>query len=52
MTYRALKTFAGLVTMTKGKEAEVSDEYAADLLRAGYIEPVEAEKPKTARKKK
>ena len=46
MQYRALKGFSGLVSMRKGEIKEIKDKYIADdLLKAGYIEPVE--KPKT-----
>ena len=46
MKYRALIGFNGLVSMRKGEVKEIRDKnIVADLLRAGYIEPIE--KPKT-----
>lgn len=42
--FRALKGFAGLISMRKGDVKEISDEALVnDLLRAGYIEPVTVE---------
>lgn len=44
--YKALESFSGLVSMTVGEIAEISNpSIANDLLRAGYIEEV-----KTGRK--
>lgn len=41
--YKALKGFAGLFSMRKGDIKEIKDEaLVSDLLKAGYIEPVEA----------
>lgn len=50
MAYRALVSFAGIVTMGAGEVADLEDdEVIEDLLKAGYIEKVEAEKaPKKA----
>ena len=46
MKYRALVSFSGLVSMSKGQVGEINDKnIVADLLQAGYIEPIE--KPKT-----
>lgn len=42
--FRALKGFAGLLSMKKGDVKEIKDEALVnDLLRAGYIEPVTVE---------
>lgn len=44
---KCLITFAGAtVTMAAGEEREVSDEVAADLIQAGYAEPVKVTKKK------
>lgn len=46
MKYKAKVGFSGLVSMSKGDVKEITDKYIVDdLLKAGYIEPVE--KPKT-----
>lgn len=59
MHYKAIVSFSGKVSMASGQIREISDEsLAKDLLRAGYIIPLEAkkekeekaEKPKTRRK--
>lgn len=50
MLIKAKVSFAGLVTMSKGETREVSEEVAADLLRAGYA--VEVKSPKLAKNKK
>lgn len=43
--YKALVSFSGLVTATKGQEIEIKDiEIAKDLLKAGYIEEVKQTK--------
>ena len=43
--YKALKSFAGKVSMRKGGVKEINDkEIVKDLLNAGYIEEVKAEK--------
>ena len=53
MEYRAKIGFSGLVSMSKGEVKEISDKYVADdLLRAGYIEPMESEKPSKKTSKK
>lgn len=50
MAYKALKSFSGLVSMKKGDIKEIKDqEIANDLLRAGYIEEVGGEKPKSSK---
>ena len=52
MQYKALISFCGLCTMSKGKVRELPDnEITKDLLRCGYIVPVE-ESPKTTRGRK
>ena len=49
MVYKALVSFTGLVSMTKGESREISDSsIACDLLKAKYIEEV---KPKTTKTK-
>ena len=54
--YKALVSFSGAVSMSKGEQKEISDEaIVADLLSAGYIEKVaevKTEKPKSAKKGK
>lgn len=59
MQYRAIVSFSGKISMAMGQVREISDEsLVKDLLRAGYIIPLEAkeekapkaEKPKTRRK--
>ncbi len=51
MKHKALVSFTGAVTMTKGEVREISDlAIVKDLLKAGYIEPVEEEAKKTKRK--
>ena len=53
--YRALVTFSGLISMAEGDIAEVDPKLAEDLLKAGYIEEIEAEpkaEKKTAKKKR
>lgn len=58
MEIRALCSFSGQITMTKGEVRECGNEYVvSDLLRAGYVEAVEQLPPeekvkKPARKKK
>ena len=49
MKVKAIKSFAGVVTMGTGEEREVDSVVAKDLLRAGYV--VEVEKPAKATKK-
>lgn len=46
--YKALKSFSGLVNMTKNELKEIKDKaIAEDLLRAGYIEKVKEETKNT-----
>lgn len=50
--YRALTSFSGSVSMAMDEVKEIlNPSIAKDLLKAGYIEEVEAEKPKTTKKK-
>lgn len=43
--YKALISFSGVVSMTVGEVREISDlAVVKDLLKAGYIEEVKAEK--------
>ena len=48
MEIRATRSFSGLVTMCAGEVRTVGEELAADLIRAGYAEPVK-ERPKRAK---
>lgn len=53
--FRAVKTFSGKMSMTKGEVRDISDEYiSSDLLKAGYIEKVgeEAKKPSAKRRRR
>lgn len=56
MTYRALVSFSGLISMAMGEVREITDKsIVKDLLKAGYIEEMKPEnKPeaKKARKEK
>lgn len=53
MLYRALKSFVGVVRMNKGDVKEIDDKKAIeDLLKLGYIEPVEDSKPAKTQDKK
>ena len=61
MLYKAIVSFSGIISMSKGKVGEISDQSLVDdLLKAGYIIPFEAdkkaktddEKPKAKRKGK
>lgn len=53
MAYRALTSFAGVVSMTQGDTIEkIDSEIAKDLLRAGYIEEIGGYKPKTEKSSK
>lgn len=53
MMYKALISFTGLVSMTKGDVREISDiSLANDLLKAGYIEEVKETSPKKETVKK
>ena len=39
--YKALVSFSGLISMVKGQEKEIEDEYiVADLLKANYIKEI------------
>lgn len=52
MQYKALISFCGLENMVKGQVKELEDQdIISDLLRCGYIVPVE-ETPKTTRGRK
>ena len=54
--YRALVSFGGLISMVSGEVRDIPDQaIAKDLLKAGYIEPVnppKAEKPKAEKVEK
>lgn len=51
--YRAIVSFSGLISMSKGEVREISDlAIAQDLLKAGYIEEVKEEVKKTKPRKK
>ena len=58
MQYKALVSFSGTINMAKGGIGEISDaSLVGDLLKAGYIEPLEKkaskeEKPKEEKPKK
>lgn len=42
MTYRALRSFSGSNSVAKDEIIEIKDEYIInDLLKAGYIEPID-----------
>ena len=46
MKYKAKVSFSGIVSMSKGEVKEINDKSVVDdLLRAGYIEPIEKQKP-------
>ena len=50
--YICTKSFAGKVMGRKGREFECEDkEIVEDLLKAGYIEPIEKPAPKRRRRK-
>lgn len=52
MKVKAKISFAGLVSMRKGEEREISDEaILSDLLSAEYVEEIKAEDKKTGNKK-
>jgi hypothetical protein len=52
MKYKAKVSFSGLCSMSKGEVKEINDKYIVDdLLRAGYIEPIEKPKAKKPLKK-
>jgi hypothetical protein len=45
--FKALISFSGLISMTKGQVREIKDkEIIKDLLKAGYIEEVKSTKKK------
>lgn len=46
-TIKALISFTGAVTMAVGETADVADETAADLLKAGFAELAEKDNVKT-----
>jgi hypothetical protein len=54
MLVRVLLAFAGpdVGVPAVGSEVEYPDHLAADLLQAGFVEPVEPEAPKPARGRK
>ena len=46
MKVKALRSFSGAETMSRGQEKDISDEYVlADLLKAGYVEAIEDGEP-------
>lgn len=49
---KALISFTGAVTMAVGETANVADEVAADLLRAGFAELVKTDSVKPDKEKK
>ena len=50
MAYKALKSFSGVVSMRKGEIKDINDqEVVKDLLRAGYIEDLDGDKPKSSK---
>jgi hypothetical protein len=50
MEYRALKSFAGAVSMRRNEVKEIKDqEVVKQLLRGGLIEEVGGDKPKTTK---
>lgn len=51
MKVRALRSFSGMASMSRGQIADLADtDVVKDLLRAGYVEALaeEEEKPQTA----
>ena len=53
MEYRALKSFAGAVSMRRNEVKEIEDqELAKQLLRGGLVEEVGGDKPKTTKSSK
>lgn len=51
MLYRATVSFSGIISMTEGEVRQIADpSLINDLMRAGYIEPIEPEKPKEEKK--
>ena len=52
MKYRALVSFTGIVSMTKGEVREISDlAIAKNLLKVKYIEEVKATKARSPKSK-
>lgn len=50
MTYRALRSFTGLICMVKGEVRDISDDgIAKDLIKSGYIIALNEDKPKTTK---
>lgn len=53
MEYRALKSFAGVISMRRNEVKEIKDqEIVKDLLRGGLIEEIGGDKPKTTKSSK
>lgn len=54
MIVKALRSFSGVLPMRKGDIREIKDEtIARDLLKVGYVEKIELDKPdKSIRRKK
>ena len=49
MKYRALVSFSGLVSMRKNEVKDIRDKaIVTDLIRAGYVEPIEKQKKKSS----
>lgn len=46
--YRAVKTFCGIVNMTRGEVRELPEEHAKELLKAGYIVDLTEKQKKAA----
>ena len=55
MKVKALRSFSGVVSMSRGQEMDIQDEFILnDLMKAGYVEPLEEneeDKPKKKSKK-
>ena len=52
MMYKALISFTGIVSMTKGEVREISDlAIANDLLKVKYVEEVKEKKAKSTKRK-
>ena len=50
MQYKALKSFSGLITMSKGEVKAIKDKtLVASLLQAKYIEPIEQKKKSSSK---
>lgn len=50
--YRATVTFSGLISMTAGEVRDITEPLiVSDLLKAGYIERVEEDKPEKQEKR-